>query len=118
MQSSQRSELGSRERVRLIVALIVLAGFAVLAAWGIGVELHGRSETLDSLEHWQRKLEEETRDPQRTTGLYPPAARIQRLEAELAAIPERLFALCSVFVLMTVLAVLGYRVLRFGRRIP
>lgn len=118
MQSSRRRELGFRERVRLIVALVILAGFAVLAAWGIGVELHGRSETLDSLEHWQRELEEEARAPQRTTGIYAPAARIQRLEAELDAIPERLFALCSVFALMTILVVLGYRVLRFGRRTP
>ena len=117
MDPTHRRELGARERGRLIVALVVLAGFAVLAAWGIGVELHGYAETRDSLEHWQRKLEEETRDPGLATGIYAPAARIQRLEAELAAVPERLFALCSVFVLMTVLAVLGYRVLRFGRRI-
>ena len=86
MHQPQRRELGTRERVRLIFALVVLAGLAAITAVGIGVALHGRSETLDSLEHWQARLEEETsakETPKRTTGIDSPGSRIRRLEADL-----------------------------------
>ena len=112
METVQRRELGTRERVRLIVALVVLAGFAVLSAGGLGIALHGRSETIDSLEHWRARLAE---GAPRATGFDPPASRIRRLEAELDAVPERLFALGSVFVMMSLFVMLGLRALRRGR---
>lgn len=113
-----RRALGFRHRVRLTGALIVLAVLVALCAWGIGYTLHGYSETLDSLAHWQARLEERNVEgaPRRPTGLYPPGARIQRLEKELDAVPGRLFAMGVVFVLATVLLVAGYRVLRRDRR--
>ncbi len=121
MYQPPRRELGLRERVRLIVALVVLAGFAAISAVGIGVTLHGRSETLDSLEHWQVRLEEETgapETPKHAIGLDSPSSRIRRLDAELDAVPGRLLALGSVFVLASVLVILGFKALRSSRRIP
>ncbi len=109
MDRHQRGALGFRQRSRLIAALVVLSALAVICAVGIGVALHGRAETLDSLEHWQARLESEAADP---TGFDSPKSRIRRLEAELDAVPERLFAMGSVFILSAVLVVLGYRALR------
>lgn len=117
----QHQELGLRQRVRLIGALVVLAAFAVLSAVGLGVALHGRSETLDSLEYWQARLAEEKSAPEgapRATRFDPPASRVRRLEAELDAVPERLFALGSVFVMMSFFVMLGLRALRRGRSVP
>ena len=113
-------ELGLRHRVRLIAALVVLSGLAAICALGIGVTLHGRSETLDSLAHWQARQDESSADgvPVRPTGLDSPVVRIRRLEAELDAVPGRLLAMGVVFVLATLLVVLGYRALRASRRGP
>ena len=116
----QYRELGLRHRVRLIAALVVLSALAVICAVGIGVTLHGRSETLDSLEHWQARQDEPSADgvPVRATGLDSPVVRIRRLEAELDAVPGRLLAMGVVFVLSTLLSILGYRALRASPRGP
>lgn len=121
MHQPFRGRLGLGERVRLTLALVVLGGFAVISAVGIGVGLHGRSETLDSLEHWQAWLEEEARAPeapQPPTGLDSPRSRIRRLEAELDAVPGRLFALGTMFALTSILAILGFKALRSRGRLP
>ncbi|MDF1702992.1 MAG: hypothetical protein P1V36_17730 [Planctomycetota bacterium] len=98
--------------MRLIGALIVLAALALLCAVGIGIQLHGRAETTDSLAYWQAQLAAgDARDP---AGFESPAVRVRRLQAELDAVPERLFPLGVVFVLATGLVVLGGRALRRG----
>jgi hypothetical protein len=107
-------ELRWRDRVRLIAALAVLAALSLLSAIGIGAALHGRSETIDSLEHWQARLEAGDSRPE--DGFDSPAVRVRRLQTELDAVPERLLALISVFVLTAVLLVLGLRALRRAPR--
>ena len=115
---AQGRPLRPYERIRLIVALVVLGALAGMCAIGIGVELHGYSETQDSLAHWQARLREEESTsvalPRR--GFDAPAARIRRLEAELDAVPGRLLPMGLVLVLSSVLVVLGWRALRRDRR--
>ena len=113
--------LGLGTRVQLTLALVALAGFAVVSAVGLGVGLHGRSETLYSLEYWQSRLEEETRAPEAPhppSGFESPRSRIQRLESELDAVPGRLFVMGTMFALASILVILGFKALRSGRHLP
>ncbi len=104
------NEIRLRDRVRLTAALVVMALLSLLSAVGIGVALHGRSETIDSLEHWRARVA--SPDARGSPGFDSPAVRVRRLEAELDAVPERLFARGVMFVLATGLLVLGWRHLR------
>lgn len=106
-------EMSFPNRMRLVIALVVMAVLSVVSAGGIGVTLHGRAETIDSLEHWQGRLDDV--DAQAPAGFDSPAVRVRRLQAELDAVPERLFAMVVVFLLATGLLVLGWRALRRGR---
>ncbi len=117
MDQPQHSEFGLRWRVKLIAALVVMAALVVISAVGIGVTLHGRTETQDSLDHWRAVAEDEAAEGSRPgSGFESPKSRIQRLEKELDAVPGRLFPLCALFVVASVLLVLGYRKLRPSRR--
>ena len=108
------ADLKPANRFRLVGALVVLSVLAVMCAVGIGVQLHNRSETLDSLEHWRERELEERALPkaERARGFDAPASRIRRLESELDAIPERLLPMGLVLTLSVVLTVLGWRKLR------
>ena len=73
--------------------------------------LHGKAETQDSLDHWIARDQAERRgeakpDP---TGIETPLSRIRRLEAELAKVPDRLFAQGAVFGLSLIFLALGWR---------
>jgi hypothetical protein len=109
------NKVTGRNRVRLIFALLVLAALSVLTAVGIGQALHGRAETIDSLEHWRAECEAADAAKEKPpAGFDTPAVRIRRLQTELEAVPERLFPLVVMFVLSTGLLVLGWRALRRG----
>ncbi len=116
MAQRQAAILGIRQRAKLICALVIMAGFAILSGVGIGVALHDRAETLDSLDHWRERLrEQETGSTERVLSIDSPKVRIRRLEEHLDGVHGRLPALGAVFVLMSVLVVLGYRALRRHR---
>lgn len=100
-------------RGRLILALVILSALAVLSAVGVGETLHGWSETLDSLDHWKARHSEESGP---ANGFDAPAARIRRLEEELDALPERLFARGAMFLFSSLLVVLGARKLSADHR--
>ena len=89
----------------------MFAVLLILSGGGIAVTLHHRAETQDSLDHWVAREQAEQRgevepDP---TAIQSPRSRIRRLEQELDAIPERLFAYGVVFALSLVFLVLGWR---------
>ncbi|MDJ0975968.1 MAG: hypothetical protein QNJ98_16030 [Planctomycetota bacterium] len=107
-------------RARLRIALVILAGFWLIAAVGLGVALHDRAETSDSLEHWRARLrEEQARPPGSEIRLYvgaSAASRIQRLEQHLESNGEALFARGAMLVFFSVMIVLGARALRLPKR--
>ena len=113
-------EIAPHMRARLRIALVILAGFWLLAAVGLGIALHDRAETSDSLEHWRARLREEQArppgsEPQPHIG-ESAASRIQRLEGHLEGNGETLFARGAMLAFFTLMIVLGARALKTAKR--
>ena len=100
------SGLSTLNRAKLIVAVVVLAGFCLLCAGGLGVTIHGIAETCDSLDHWRARAEE----PEAANALPMdrPAVRIRDLEEQLASHRERLVVYGGMFLFFGALATLGF----------
>jgi len=101
------SELSSVNRVKLMGAVVVLAGFCLLCAGGLGVSIHGISETGDSLAHWRAREGE----PEGGSALPMdrPAVRVRDLEEQLASHKERAVVNNGgMFLFFGVLATLGF----------
>lgn len=101
------------QRGRLVVAIVILGCLALLCAVDVGTALHAWTETQDSLDHWRaRQAEEAAEGSEARPGFDSPAVRIRRLEEDLDAFPERLFAAGGMFLFSSALVLLGVRRLR------
>jgi hypothetical protein len=120
MSAASRRQLSTWHRGRLAIALAAITGFAILFAIGFGHAVHARSETQDSIAHWQARLAEDAANPQPPTYAVSsdaPASRIRRLEGELAKLDERLPLYAIACLVAIVLVILGVHVLRKGVRV-
>jgi len=100
------SELSSVNRVKLMGAIVVLAGFCLLCAGGLGVSIHAISETGDSLAHWRAREGEP--EAGNASPMDRPAARVQDLEKQLASHKERAVVNGGMFLFFGVLTTLGF----------
>lgn len=87
-------------------AVVVLAGFGLLCAGGLGVSIHGIAETRDSLAHWRARAGEP--DAVNALPMDRPAARIRDLEDQLASHRERAVVCGGMFLFFGVLATVGF----------
>lgn len=100
------SGLSIYHRTKLLGAVVIMAIFCVLCAGGLGVSIHGISETGDSLAHWRARAEEP--EAASTLPMDRPAVRIRDLEEQLASHKERAVVTGSMFLFFGVLATLGF----------
>ncbi len=100
------SELSSVNRVKLMGAIVVLAGFCLLCAGGLGVSIHGISETGDSLAHWRVRVEQP--EAENASPMDRPAGRVRNLEKQLASHKERAVVNGGMFLFFGVLTTLGF----------
>lgn len=100
------SGLNTVNRVKLMGAVVVLAGFCLLCAGGLGLTIHGIAETRDSLAHWRARAE----DPGAFHALPMdrPAVRVRDLEEQLASNKERAAVYGGMLLFFGVLATLGF----------
>jgi len=98
--------LSTYNRAKLLVAVAVLASFCLLCASGLGVSIHGISETGDSLAHWRARAAEP--EAANAPSMDRPAVRVRNLEEQLASHRERAVVCGGMFVFFGVLASLGF----------
>jgi hypothetical protein len=104
------AQLSDTGRFKFALALVALVAFCVLCGAGLGVSIHGIAETGDSLDHWRAQAEEPA--PETTLSMDRPAARIERLEAELASHQERAAVCGGMLLFFAALTALGVRTWR------
>ena len=100
------SGMSSVNRVKLMGAIVVLAGFCLLCAGGLGISIHGISETGDSLAHWRVRAEEPGAG--NASPMDRPAVRVRDLEKQLASHKERAVVRGGMFLFFGVLTTLGF----------
>ena len=117
MSPEEQDRLPPRMRARLLVALPVVAVFAVIMLINAGVQVHTYFEARDSLVHWQERLAEEEsgEETERSWNYESPSRRIEGAENDMQRSTETFLLSLGMTAFFGGLLYLGGRKLRQSR---